>query len=209
MVDELIEAVIDLREEEALKIVRERLDAGYDAMEILDLTRSALTIVGDRFEKQECFLTELVMVAEIFTEIAELVKPQIETVTTEHKGKVLIGTVEGDIHDLGKNIITLLLEANGYEVRDLGVDVSAETFVEAIKEFEPQVVGFCGLLTMAYDSMKETVEAIKQAGLRDKVKIMIRGSQINDQILGYVGADAIGTDAMKAVELTKKWTEGA
>ena len=208
MVD-LIEAVADLNEEEALRIVREKLDAGEDVMEILEMIRKALTIIGKRFENEECFLTELVMSGEIFRQIAELVKPKVGAIETKRLGKVLMGTVQSDIHNLGKDIVTLMLDVNGFEVLDLGVDIPPENFVEAIKEFKPQVVGMCGLLTVAYDSMKKTIEAIKKAGLRDKVKIMIGGGQVDKQIQEYVGADAYGNDAMKAVELSKKWVIGA
>ena len=207
--DDLVEAVADLREEEALRIVREKLDAGEDVMEILEMTRKALTIIGKRFENEECFLTELVMAGEIFRQIAELVKPKVGAIETKRLGKVLMGTVQSDIHNLGKDIVTLMLDVNGFEVLDLGVDIPPEKFVEAIREFKPQVVGMCGLLTVAYDSMKKTVEAITEAGLRDKVKIMIGGGQVDKHIQEYVGADAYGNDAMKAVELSKKWVIGA
>jgi len=207
--DNLVKAVADLNEEEALRIVRERLDAGENVMDILEMTRKALMIIGKRFENEECFLTELVMSGEIFRQIAELVKPKVGAIETKRLGKVLMGTVQSDIHNLGKDIVTLMLDVNGFEVLDLGVDIPPEKFVEAIREFKPQVVGMCGLLTVAYDSMKKTVEAITEAGLRDKVKIMIGGGQVDKHIQEYVGADAYGNDAMKAVELSKKWVIGA
>jgi methanogenic corrinoid protein MtbC1 len=123
-------------------------------------------------------------------------------------GKVLIGTVEGDIHDIGKDIVTFMLDVNGFDVLDLGVDVSPQKFVEAIQDFEPQVVGLSGFLTLTFDVMKGTVAAIEAAGLRDGVKIMIGGGQMNDQIREYADADAYGQDAMAAVNLAKKWTGG-
>ncbi|MEM2546994.1 MAG: cobalamin-dependent protein, partial [Candidatus Bathyarchaeia archaeon] len=119
--------------------------------------------------------------------------------------KVVIGSVAGDIHDIGKNIVVFMLEANGFEVYDLGVDVPPEKFVEKIKETGATIVGLSGFLTLAFDSMKQTVEAIKKAGLRDKVKIMIGGGQITEEIRQYTGADAYGRDAMAAVALAKKW----
>jgi 5-methyltetrahydrofolate--homocysteine methyltransferase len=123
----------------------------------------------------------------------------------ERHGKVLIGTVAGDIHDIGKNIVTFMLDVNGFDVLDLGVDVSPQKFVEAIQDFEPQVIGLSGFLTLAFDAMKETVEAIKAAGLRDGVKIMIGGGQVNEKIQEYTSADAYGKDAMAGVSLAKKW----
>jgi 5-methyltetrahydrofolate--homocysteine methyltransferase len=120
-------------------------------------------------------------------------------------GRVVIGTVQGDIHNIGKNIVIFMLDVNGFEVRDLGVDVAPQKFVEAIRDFQPQVVGLSGFLTLAFDAMKETVEAIQTAGLRDEVKIVIGGGQVSEEISQYVGADAYGKDAMSGVSLAKKW----
>nr|NIV40684.1 methionine synthase [Anaerolineae bacterium] len=134
-------------------------------------------------------------------ELAKL--PQVE-----RQGKVLIGTVAGDIHDIGKNIVSFMLDVNGFEVVDLGIDVSPAKFVEAIQEFQPQVVGLSGFLTLAFDAMKDTVDAIEAAGLRDQVKIVLGGGQVTDKIVEYAGADAYGDDAMTAVNLAKKWIGG-
>jgi 5-methyltetrahydrofolate--homocysteine methyltransferase len=124
------------------------------------------------------------------------------------RGKVLIGTIEGDIHNIGKNIVTFMLDANGFDVLDLGVDVPAQKFTEAIRDFQPQVVGLSGFLTLAFDVMKETIMTIKEAGLRDKVKIMIGGGQMDEQVKIHTGADAYGKDAMAAVTLAKNWIGG-
>ncbi|MBN1367153.1 MAG: cobalamin-dependent protein, partial [Dehalococcoidales bacterium] len=146
------------------------------------------------------------MGGEILREIAAIVKPKMGAVTQQKKlGKIVFGTVEGDIHDLGKDIVEFMLDINGFEVIDLGVDVPAGKFVDAIKEHKPQVVGLCCLLTVAFDSMKKTVEAIKEAGLRDSVKIMIGGGTTDDQVRAYCGADAYGKDAVSAVTLSKNW----
>jgi 5-methyltetrahydrofolate--homocysteine methyltransferase len=116
--------------------------------------------------------------------------------------------VAGDIHDIGKNIVTFMLDVNGFEVHDLGIDVPASKFVTAIEELEPEVVGLSGFLTLAFDSMRDTVAAIETAGLRHKVKIMIGGGQVTDKIREYTGADAYGDDAMAAVALARAWTGG-
>ena len=121
------------------------------------------------------------------------------------KGKVLIGTVKGDIHDIGKNIVTFLLEANGFEVRDIGIDQSPASFVEAVREFRPAVVGMSGLLTLTFGAMKETVKALQDAGLREQVKIMIGGGQMSEKVKEYAGADAYGPDAMAGVRLCRQW----
>jgi len=119
---------------------------------------------------------------------------------------VLIGTVHGDLHDIGKNIVSFMLDINGFEVRDIGIDVPVERFLEEIRSYRPDVVGLSGFLTLAFDSMKETVEAIGAAGLREGMKIMIGGGQIDETVRGYTGADAFGTNAVEAVNLCRGWT---
>jgi len=123
-------------------------------------------------------------------------------------GKVVIGTVAGDIHDIGKDLVVFMLDVNGFEVLDLGIDVPVQKFVDTIKETGSKVVGLSGFLTLAFQSMKDTVDAIKEAGLRDQVKIMIGGGQIDEQVKGFTGADAYGEDAMAAVRLAKGWIGG-
>ena len=206
MSKELVNAIADMREEEALKLVKEMVEAGSEPMAILDAAREAMEIVGQRYEEGTYFLPELLLAAEMLSQITDMIKPQLAKVPEiERLGKVLMGTVAGDIHDIGKNIVTFMLDVNGFDVLDLGVDVSAQKFVEAIGEFQPQVVGLSGFLALAFDAMKETVEAIKTAGLRDKVKIMIGGGQVSDEVKKYTGADAYGEDAMAGVSLAKEW----
>ena len=206
MSKELVDAIANMREADALKIVQEMLDRGENPTEILDSCRDAMSIVGQRYESGNYFLPELIMSGEMLKRIAEIVKPKLVSASeTKRLGKVLIGTVRGDIHDIGKDIVTFMLDVNGFEVLDLGVDVPEDQFVKAIKEFQPRVVGLSGFLTLAFDSMKSTVEAVRTAGLRDTVKIMIGGGQINDMIRDYTGADAYGRDAMAAVTLSKQW----
>jgi methanogenic corrinoid protein MtbC1 len=206
MSKELVNAIADMREEEALKLVKEMVEGGSGPMTVLDIAREAMAIVGQRYDEGKYFLPELMMAGEILSQITDIVKPELAKVPeVKRVGKVLIGTVEGDIHDIGKNIVTFMLDVNGFEVLDLGVDVSPQKFVEAIGDFEPQVVGLSGFLTLAFDGMKATVDAIKEAGLRDSVKIMIGGGQVNEKIQEYAGADAYGRDAMAGVSLAKKW----
>jgi len=206
MSKKLVNAIADMKEEEALKLVREMVEGGSDPMEILEAGRKAVDIVGQRYEKGTYFLPELMLAGEMLTQITDIIKPEMAKMPeVERLGKVLIGTVEGDIHDIGKNIVSFMLDVNGFDVLDLGVDVSPQKFVEAIGDFEPQVVGLSGFLALAYDAMKETVEAIKTAGLRDGVKIMIGGGQVSDEVRKYTGADAYGKDAMAGVSLAKEW----
>lgn len=209
MAEELVKAIAYLREEEALRIAKERLDDGENPHQILEDARNALEIVGKRFGRREYFLPDLIYSGEILKEITELVKPRLAKVSErKHLGKVIMGTVAGDIHYLGKDIVTFMLEVNGFEVHDLGIDVPAQRFVEKLEETKAVVLGLSGLLTLAFDSMKETVQAIKAAGLRDKVKIMIGGGQVDDKVRKYTGADAYGADAIAALALAREWIVG-
>jgi len=209
MSQKLIDAIADMREDEALAEVREMVESGAQPMVILDDVRAAMDIVGQRFEEGVYFLPELMLAGEMMNEIMEVIKPELaESVKEERQGKVVIGTVEGDIHDIGKDIVSFMLNVNGFDVLDLGVDVPAAKFTEAIKDFQPQVVGLSGFLTLTYDVMKDTIEAIKAAGLRDGVKIMIGGGQMDEQVKIHTGADAYGKNAMAAVKLAKDWIGG-
>ena len=212
MQEKLFNAIVEMKEDEALVLAREELEGGKDPLELVDLFRKAVEEVGDRYEKGEYFLPELMMTGQIMEQLAELTKDKLKGEygdSGKTRGKVLIGTVKDDIHDIGKNIVRFMLDANGFEVKDLGVDISPDKFVEAAKEFEPQVVGLSALLTLAFDPMKETVEAFEKAGLRDKIKIMVGGAPVDDQVREYTGADAWGKDAVEAVSLAKKWVGGA
>jgi methanogenic corrinoid protein MtbC1 len=204
---QLVEAISDMREEEAVKMAREMLDSGYDAVKLLGHCREAMEIVGKRYEEGEYFLPELMLAGEMLRAIGDMAKPLIKQDAAEGKtaGTVVIGTVQGDLHDIGKNIVTFMLEINGYKVIDLGIDVPVENFIESIKENQPQVVGLSGFLTLAFDAMKQTIEAMKEAGLRNNVKIMIGGGQVDEAVKNYTGADAFGLNAMEAVSLCKQW----
>jgi len=206
MSKELVNAIADMREEEALKLVKEMVEGGSEPMAILDAAREAMEIVGQRYEEETYFLPELLLAGVMLSQITDIVKPALAKLPEiERHGKVVMGTVKGDIHDIGKNIVTFMLDVNGFDVLDLGVDVSPQKFVEAIRDFQPQVVGLSGFLSLAFDAMKETVEVIKIAGLRDEVKIMVGGGQVSEQISKYAGADAYGKDAMAGVSLAKQW----
>jgi len=206
MAENLVNALADLKEQEAIKIVKDRLSAGEDALKILGDARKGMEIVGNRFASSEYFIPDLVYSGEILKSVTELVKPKLTTTGESKKlGKIVFGTVAGDIHDIGKDIVVFMLDVNGFEVHDLGVDVPVQKFVDKIKETGAPIVGLSGFLTLAFDSMKETVEAIKAAGLREKVKVMIGGGQITEEVKHYTGADAYGKDAMAGVTLAKKW----
>jgi methanogenic corrinoid protein MtbC1 len=206
MAKDLVKTLADLKEQEVIKIVEDRLNAKEDPLKILDDAKKGMEIVGQRFASSEYFIPDLVYSGEILKAVTELVKPKLsKTGETKHVGKVVFGTVAGDIHDIGKDIVVFMLDVNGFEVHDLGIDVPAQKFVEKVKETGAPIVGLSGFLTLAFDSMKQTVDAIKTAGLRDKVKVMIGGGQITEEVRKYTGADAYGRDAMTGVSLAKKW----
>ena len=205
MAADLVYALSELKEGEALEIVRKRLDAGEDPLLILDDARRAMGIVGKRFEEGTYFIPDLIYSGEILQAISEMVKPRMTKEAAGRKaGKVVLGTVKGDIHDIGKNIVAFMLDLNGFEVYDIGIDVPPEKFVEKIRETNAPVVALSGFLTLAFDAMKATVEAIEKAGLRDKVKIIIGGGNMNEDIRKYAGADAYGVDAVAAVTFAEK-----
>ena len=209
MAKDLVKTLADLEEKEALKIVEDRLSAGEDPLKILDDARRAVELVGKRFSDGEYFIPDLVYAGEVLKAITDMVKPKLtKAAELKRLGKVVVGTVAGDIHDIGKDIVVFMLDVNGFQVFDLGIDVPAQKFVDTIKETGSRVVGLSGFLTLAFQSMKDTVETIKKAGLRNEVKIMIGGGQIDDQVKGFTGADAYGKDAMEAVKLAKGWIGG-
>lgn len=206
MTTPLVEAIADLKEGEAIRMTEERLAAGEDALAILADTRAAMEIVGQRFADSEYFIPDLVYSGEIVRRISDLAKTQLaDAGPGERAGQCIVGTVAGDIHDIGKDIVVFMLDVNGFEVHDLGVDVPPQKFIEKIEETGAGVVALSGFLTLAFDSMRETIQAISDAGLRDRVKIMIGGGQIDEQIRVFAGADAFGTDAMSAVAKAKEW----
>jgi len=210
MSKELIDAITEMREEDVQSITDKLLASGTSPVAILDACREAMAVIGQRFEAGDCFVPELILAGEMLGQVSAKVKPHMQAQAGGQKklGRVVMGTVEGDIHDIGKDIVIFMLDVNGFDVHDIGVDVPAAKFVEEVRTFQPQVVGLSGFLTLAYDPMKNTVQALKDAGLRNKVKIMIGGGQIDEQIRQYTGADAYGKDAMAAVALAKQWVGG-
>jgi 5-methyltetrahydrofolate--homocysteine methyltransferase len=209
MSDKLVNLIADMEEEEALALAKELLDAGTPPLQILDDCRVAMETVGSRFEAGEYFIPELILAGEMLKSISAEVKPYFEgEQEVKKQGKVIVGTVHGDIHDIGKDIVVFMLDVNGFEVYDLGIDVPVQAFVDKITETGAPVVALSGFLTLSFDSMKETVEGIAAAGLREGVQIMVGGGAVDDKVCQYAGADAYGVDAMAAVSLAKQWTGG-
>jgi cobalamin-dependent methionine synthase I len=203
--EELVSSLVEMKKDRVLELTESLIKRKTDPMEILDASKRAMGEVGRLFEEETYFIPELILAGRMLKDIADRVKPLLTTdVKSEKKGRVLIGTVAGDIHDIGKDIVTTMLDVNGYEVLDLGVDVPVERFVEAVLTFKPRVVGLSGFLTLVYDAMKETIQAIRDESPGD-IQFMIGGGQIDEQVRAYTGADGYGRDAMEAVKFCGKW----
>jgi trimethylamine corrinoid protein len=203
---DLATLLADLKEEDAIKLTKDRLAKGDNPLGILEDSRKGMEMVGKRFASGEYFIPDLIYSGEILRQISDIVKPRLTGGLQSKKiGKFLLATVAGDIHDIGKDIVGFMMDISGFEVIDMGIDVPKDKIVAKIKETKPQIVGLSGFLTLAFDSMKETIDAIKAAGLRDGVKIMIGGGQIDEEVKKYTGADAYRPDAVAAVTLAKEW----
>ncbi|MEM1565629.1 MAG: cobalamin-dependent protein [Candidatus Bathyarchaeia archaeon] len=203
LLNEIVSAFAELDEDRTVNLIKEALEK-HTVNEIFDACRHATDIIGEKYEKGEYFLSELVFAGHIFNRILELLLPKLEKEKTSTLGTIVLGTVEGDVHDIGKNIFKAFAEAANFRVIDLGVDVPPQKFVEAVKEHKPEILGLSGLLTLAIDAMKRTIEALKAEGLRDKVKVIIGGGRVDENAKKYTGADAWADSATKGVKLCKE-----
>lgn len=194
----------DLMEDEVYSEVRRQLDEGVPPEKIFGELQKGMEIIGERYQAQEYYLSELIMAADIFKKAAEPLQEKLKGSTRETVGTMVLGTVAGDIHDIGKNIVALVFSSNGFNVIDLGVDVPVQKFVDAVKEHKPQIVGLSCLLTTSFDSLRATVEALEQNGLRDGVHVLIGGGPVDEATCKYVRADAYCVDAPAGVDIAKK-----
>ena len=203
---DLTQALADLKENEALEIVRLRLGRGDDPLQIIEDCQAGMREVGERYAQRQYYLSGLIMAGDILREIMELVLPLVEEKFSGHSaGRVLLGTVQGDIHDLGKNLLMMLLRSYGFTVLDLGVDVAPGTFVQEARAFKPHAIGMSGLITAAYPTMRETVTALRAMMAEDGVQIpILLGGQVDEQVCRFVGADYWSTDAMEGVRLCQR-----
>jgi len=201
MQTDISSSLVELAEEQVLEGVSLALAEGTEPIALVEQLREAMSVVGRRFEEKEYYLSELIMSAEIFKEAMALIEPHLSGSTGDTRGRLVIGTVKGDIHDIGKNIVATLLRCEGFEVIDLGVDVPTQRFVEQTRDSGARLLALSGLLTPAFDAMKETVDALADAGLRPDVKVIIGGGPVNQSVVEFTGADAWGRDAAGAVRL--------
>jgi methanogenic corrinoid protein MtbC1 len=201
---DLVKALTELDEDAVIAGVKEQLAEGVAAMEILGQLQQGMEQVGKLYEAGEYYLSELIMSADVFSGAAKELGAAITEggQAADVHGTMVLGTVKDDIHDIGKNIVSTLVSCNGFKVIDLGVDVPIATFVEAVKTHQPQVVGMCCLLTTAFDIMRDTVAAVREAD--GGVQILIGGGPVDANVCKYVGADGVCKSAYEAVEATKR-----
>ncbi len=200
MADRLADHIVFLRREEALAEARRRVGSGADPLAVLEECRRGMTRVGELFHEGEYYLSELLLSAELFKEVAVILEPHLDRLRqAEPIGKVVLATMQGDIHDLGKNILVTLLQVGGFEVHDLGVDVAPEVLVESVRELAPDIVGFSSLLTTSFHSSKRAVELLRDAGLRDNLKLIVGGGVTTPAFKEYVQADFQTLDAAEGV----------
>jgi len=202
---ELADALRDLKEDEVYRLVDEKISREISPLDIVEECNQGMEAVGKLFSSNDYFISQLIYSAEILKTVMKKLEPVLKsTQSADSRGQVVIGTVKGDIHDIGKNIVITLLRGSGFEVLDMGVDVSPEKFVTALKDSQAKVIGLSALLTTTYPAMKTAVDTLKDAGIRDQVKVIIGGAPCNEQVRAYSGADYYTQDAVEGVNLCKK-----
>lgn len=204
----LTKAVGDLDEPKVLGMLKDFVAANPDSektAEVVNACQQGMAIVGDLFDQKEYFVGDLIFAGELLTSAIDILKPVMGQERAAKVGKIVLATVEGDLHDIGKNIFKSMSEAAGFEVYDLGIDTLPSAFVEKVKEVKPDIVGMSGVLTLALDSMKNTVGMLKEAGLRDSVKVIIGGNLVTEQAYHMIGADAFTTNAAEGVKICQRW----
>jgi 5-methyltetrahydrofolate--homocysteine methyltransferase len=204
IVQEIYEGVINGQNPVVQQKVREALEAGVDPALILNQGMiAAMAEVGRRFEEGEYYVPEMLIAARAMQGGLAILKPHLQSSDIKSAGKVVIGTVKGDLHDIGKNLVAMMLEGAGFEIVDLGTDVSPQKFVDAARSSNADIIAMSALLTTTMTNMKTTVAAVEEAGLRGKVKIMIGGAPVTDSYAKQIGADGYGVDASRAVSVAK------
>ncbi len=202
----LKEAVLQMDYDGVVKAAKEAMDAKVDPLRaIIEGMSPGMAIIGEKFQRDECFLPELIVAADVMKEGLRIIHPYLKETGSKTGKKVVIATVEGDLHDIGKNIVATLLTVRGFEVIDLGINVPAPKIVEAVKEHKPVILGLSALITLTMVKMGEVITALKEAGLRGKVKVIIGGSSVTPQFAANIGADYSSTNAAEGVEKCMEW----
>lgn len=207
--DLLIKYVEELDEEKVLDLADKLLNDRMDPLVLLDLLNAGMNRVGELYESKEYYIADLIMAGLIFKQVLELdeMTAHFHSKYSKKIGRVVLGTVKGDIHDIGKDIFRGMLEASGFEVIDLGVDVPKELFLKKVEELKPDIVGLSGVLTYTVESMKDVIEAFKEAGLRDQVRFIVGGNHLTEEACRFVGADNFAIDASAGVKICRQWMD--
>lgn len=204
----LTQAVGELDEDKVLDLLNDFVESNptkEEAQKVVNACQQGMGIVGDLFDKGEYFVGDLIFAGELLTSAIDALKPVIGADTTEKIGAIVLATVEGDLHDIGKNIFKSMAEAAGFQVYDLGIDQPAAAFIAKVKEMKPQIVGMSGVLTLAIDSMKNIIDELQKEGLREDLKIIIGGNPVTKEACEHVGADAFTTNAAEGVKICQGW----
>ena len=200
----LSDTLIAGKVEDLKKLVQQAIDEGTGASEILNQAlMPGMDVVGERMENGDMFIPEVLMSAKAMSGTLEILKPLLTPEESKSAGKVIIGTVKGDLHDIGKNLVAMMLESAGYEVVNLGVDIAPENFVEAVKKHEAQVVALSALLTTTMPQMQKTIAALQESGLKDQVKVIVGGAPVTEKYAKEIGAEGYAPDAGSANKLVK------
>ncbi|HZK19026.1 MAG TPA: cobalamin-dependent protein [Clostridia bacterium] len=208
MENELIKAVIDLDEDTVFSLVSNKINNGESTLEIVEQCRLGVKGVGEKYSQGVYFLSDLIMSEEIFKNVMNILEPHFPVSKKKNEMKIVIGTIEGDIHDLGKNIVSYLLRSVAFEVFDLGIDVSPERFVEELKDTGSTILGISVLLTSCVDNVKKVVDILDKSGIRDNVTVVIGGYPVNHSVNNYVGADYFTSCGIKALKIFKDIANG-
>lgn len=204
----IVNAMAELEEESLQELMRQALEGGDEVInKAIEACQEGMQIVGERFENGEYFVGDLIFAGEILQEAIKTVTPAIKGDSTQGQGKVLLCTVKDDLHDIGKNNVKAMMEASGFEILDLGIDVAPEEIVKAAAENKISIIALSGVLTLALDSMKNTVEAFKEAGLRDQVKIIIGGNPVSEDACKTIGADQWAKSPQKTINICRGWVK--
>ncbi len=203
VLQELYQSVLEGQRDVVQEKVEQALSGGINPADVLNAMVTAMGEVGRLFEEGEYFVPEMLIAARAMKTGMDILKPQLVDADIQPAGTIIAGTVKGDLHDIGKNLVCMMLEGAGFQVIDLGTDVPAETFISAVNEHQPDFVAMSALLTTTMPNMQTNIEAMKEAGVRDQVKVLIGGAPITDAYAEKIGADGYAADASRAVKLAK------
>ncbi len=203
MKEDLARALVEFKKDIVMGEIMKRLGDGEASIQLIRELQEGMGLIGQKFESGDYFLSELLMSADLFSKAMEILEPKLQETAMDTIGSMVIGTPKGDIHDIGKNIFCTVAKGNGFEIIDLGIDVPAQRFVDAVAEIKPQILGFSALLTPSFEPMKTVVDLLVEQGLRDQIKIIVGGGVTTETVKKFVGADAQTADVMEGIKLCK------